>query len=130
MFVARQLQKMLKVKEEEFLILGILMLANDDIHQQMLQLVEQYQQADAEEETHKVKLQTLARELALSKYAFEEIQVEDLVKIFKKTWKNDIPYAHIQQTVITFKLDLLKCGMMESSYSKIELYLISIFQPF
>lgn len=118
---------MLKVKEEEFLILGILMLANDPIHEHMLSLVESYRLADQEDETGKVKLSTLARELAYSKYAFEEIQVEDLVKLFKKTWKNDIPYAHIQNTVITFKLDLLKCGMMESSYSKIELYLISIF---
>lgn len=60
----------------------------------------------------------------------EEIQVEDLIKSFKKLHSLEIPFEAIQPQVVNFKLDLLKNGMMESSYSKIELYLISIFAPF
>lgn len=69
-FVSKQLLRMLKVKEEEFLILAILTLFNDPVHEDMQALVEQYKAADleADEMTGVVTLKTLAHELAQSKY--------------------------------------------------------------
>jgi hypothetical protein len=52
---------MLKIKEEEFLILAIMTLANDDIHQQMKELAIKLKAEDEEEEKkiHLTKLEEI-----------------------------------------------------------------------
>jgi len=41
-----------------------------------------------------------------------------------------IPFNELPYVVVDFKINNLKNGMMESSYSKMELYLIEIFEEF
>ena len=50
--------------------------------------------------------------------------------MIRKNFKEDVPYKEVYESVYYFKINNLKNGMMESSYTKIEFYLISIFEPY
>ncbi len=53
-----------------------------------------------------------------------------IMKIAKKKYYTNIPYEHIPDLILSFKLRVIKHGLMESNLNKMDLYLRDLFKRY
>ena len=104
------------------------MLYNDELHEISRTLLEECKKLDEEDKNDYITFSQLEELLRSHQNLLTDREIELLMKKIENRYPDNFPYADLPDLLFSFKVDIIKAGFMESHPSKLELYLLKLFE--
>lgn len=107
-----------------------MVLFNDELHEVSQTLLAECQKLDEEEKNDYISYSQLRGLLSKKPDLFTSREIDLLMKKIEYRYPDNFPYHNLPDLLFSFKVDIIKAGFMESHPSKLELYLLKLFESY